>query len=342
MDVYTSPTFHHPHDNKTAFSYQHANHVPPVSSSYPTAAASCYPHLTASQTPPVQPYTSAFQPLQDYNENRFFKQEIKTASTTTYDAINKYYPQPPPAYSHLQAAATTADICRQSYAQLGTFYHQPTTSEAGAAYQSSPGHYSAFSVPTANSFYYSHHQQQQHQQQVQAAAAAAAACFSTPPRSSTTSSQYSVPSISPPVKDESVVSSTSSTVKRRPGAAKRGRRTRKCQCSNCQLPELTEIDPRTGKPRQRKHNCHFPGCTREYGKTSHLKSHIMWHENQRPFECHFVTCEKKFTRSDELSRHIKTHTKEHLHKCPVCGKGFGRSDHRYGLAHSSESLARPE
>ena len=71
------------------------------------------------------------------------------------------------------------------------------------------------------------------------------------------------------------------------------------------------------------------GCTREYGKTSHLKSHIMWHENQRPFECHFVTCDKKFTRSDELSRHIKTHTKEHLHKCQVCGKGFGRSDHRY-------------
>ena len=109
--------------------------------------------------------------------------------------------------------------------------------------------------------------------------------------------------------------------------AKRGRRTRKCQCTNCQLPPLP-IDEKTGKPRQRKHNCHFPGCNREYGKTSHLKSHIMWHENQRPFECHFASCDKKFTRSDELSRHIKTHTKEHLHKCLICGKGFGRSDHR--------------
>ena len=47
----------------------------------------------------------------------------------------------------------------------------------------------------------------------------------------------------------------------------------------------------------------MPGCNKIYGKTSHLRAHLLWHDDKRPFVCNWISCGKKFTRSDELQRH---------------------------------------
>lgn len=78
------------------------------------------------------------------------------------------------------------------------------------------------------------------------------------------------------------------------------------------------------QPRIQKFVCDFDGCTKSYGKKSHLTCHWRTHTGEKPFECH---CGKRFTRSDELARHNRTHTGEKKFMCPYCAKKFIRSDH---------------
>ncbi|KAL4216960.1 Subtilisin-like protease 1 [Mactra antiquata] len=99
------------------------------------------------------------------------------------------------------------------------------------------------------------------------------------------------------------------------------RRCRRCRCPNCQNP--SNSDP----TKKKVHVCHFPGCEKVYGKTSHLKAHLRWHSGERPFVCNWLFCGKSFTRSDELQRHLRTHTGEKRFACQTCGKRFMRSDH---------------
>ena len=100
-----------------------------------------------------------------------------------------------------------------------------------------------------------------------------------------------------------------------------------CTCPNCASGANSKATNPDGSPRKKQHVCHYPNCSKVYGKTSHLRAHIRWHTGERPFVCHWLYCGKRFTRSDELQRHLRTHTGEKRFVCVECGKRFMRSDH---------------
>lgn len=117
------------------------------------------------------------------------------------------------------------------------------------------------------------------------------------------------------------------------------RKSRRCKCPNCDAPKDSGSLGTHQKAEKKKHVCYFAGCGKVYGKTSHLKAHIRWHEGIRPFHCTFDNCGKNFTRSDELSRHVRTHTGEKRFQCEQCNKAFTRSDHlsKHKKVHTKEA-----
>ena len=108
-----------------------------------------------------------------------------------------------------------------------------------------------------------------------------------------------------------------------------------CTCPNCTSGANTKASNGDGSPKKKQHACHYPNCAKVYGKTSHLRAHLLSHRKATFCLSLALLCKEVHTirrasappsnahgreaiclspvlkafHGDHLSKHIKTHQK---------------------------------
>ena len=111
-----------------------------------------------------------------------------------------------------------------------------------------------------------------------------------------------------------------------------------CTCPNCASGANSKATNPDGSPRKKQHACHYPNCSKVYGKTSHLRAHLQWHTGEKRFVC--TECGKRFLRSHHLNKHINMH-KRLREKASSSGSPSPQSDQPEFCTSDADSTNSP-
>jgi uncharacterized Zn-finger protein len=79
--------------------------------------------------------------------------------------------------------------------------------------------------------------------------------------------------------------------------------------SSSQVPPDWSFQKLPHKIPQRRFECTYPGCDRQFRRRKALERHLTCHSNERPYACWVPECHRSFKRSDNLKAHYLTHAK---------------------------------